>query len=268
MVYVLKFGGNAIRGKSDLDRLSREIAFMIENGHEIVLVHGGGPEINEELEKRNIVPKKVGGQRVTDDKTLEVVIHVLEQINKDVVASLKEVGVNAQRLAGYDVIRCRKKESITVLEGGKTVTADLGKVGDVESVDTAPILDMLNKGITPVIFPVSSGPEGKYNVNADTASGGIAAALKCEEMIQITDVPGILMNVKDPKSKLDHVTLNDIEELIKSGVISGGMIPKVEACKAVIDAGVEKVRMVNGKDEHSIITDILKDIPHGTLITR
>jgi acetylglutamate kinase len=268
MVYVLKFGGNAIRGKSDLDRLSREIAVMIESGHQIVLVHGGGPEINEELEKRNIVPKKVGGQRVTDEKTLDVVIHVLEQINKDVVSSLKEAGVKAQQLAGYDVIWCKKKAPITVLEDGKMITADLGMVGDVESVNTKPIMDMLEKGITPVIFPVSSGPGGKYNVNADTASGGIAAALKCEEMIQITDVPGILMNVKDPSSKLDHVTLKDIGELIETGVISGGMIPKVEACKSVIDAGVEKVRMVNGKDEKSIITDVLKDIPHGTLITR
>ena len=267
-MYVLKFGGNAIRGKSDLSRLSKEIAVMIDAGHKIVLVHGGGPEINEELEKRNMVPKKVGGQRITDDETLNVVIYVLEQINRDVVASLKEAGVNAKGLPGYDIIRCRKKEPITVLENGKTITADLGKVGDVESVDTAPILKMLDNGITPVVFPVSSGPDGKYNVNADTASGGIAAALKCREMIQITDVPGILMNVSDPSSKLDHVTLADIEELIRTGVMSGGMIPKVEACKAVIEAGVEKVRMVNGKDQRSIITDILKDIPHGTVITR
>ena len=268
MVYVLKFGGNAIRGKKDLDRLSNEIAVLISKGEKIILIHGGGPEINDEIEKRGMVPKKVGGQRVTDDATLEVVIYVLSTLNKDVVASLKEAGVNAVGVPGYDVIWCKKKPPITVLENGKEITADLGKVGDVESVDSKKLFDLLDKGYTPVVFPVSSGPGGKYNVNADTAAGGIAAAVKCKEMIQITDVPGILMNVNDPSSKLDRVTLSEIDELIASGVISGGMIPKVEACKAVIDSGVDKVRMVNGKDEKSIITDIMKNIPHGTVITR
>lgn len=267
--YLLKFGGNAIRGRDDLDRLSKEIAWLIGNGAKIVLVHGGGPEITDEMERRGLEAKKVAGQRITDGDALKVAIDVLKAINDDVVDSLTSAGVKAEGMSGYGFIHCVKKPPVKATENGKEILVDLGNVGEVDRVDIDVITKLLSEGTTPVIYPICSGPNGEYlNVNADTAAAGVAVAMKAKEMIQITDVPGILLDVNDPSSKLNTVTLDEINVLIENGTISGGMIPKVEACRSAIDAGVGTVRMVNGKDKRSIVTDIMKNIPHGTIITR
>lgn len=264
-LYLLKFGGNAIRGKDDLDRLSKEIYGLKKDGANIVLVHGGGPEITDEMEKRGLVAKKVAGQRITDDAGLNVAKDVLKWINDDVVDSLTKVGVDAKGIAGFEFIKAVKKAPLKVVENGKEIMVDLGKVGEVDKVDTAIIFDLLKAGKVPVIYPICAGPEGYLNVNADTVAAGVAAAIKSKEMIQITDVPGILMDVSDPKSKIDSLTLKDVDALIEKGIISGGMIPKVDACRSAIQAGVSKVRMVNGKDK-TIVSDLLKNSSHGTVI--
>lgn len=267
--YLLKFGGNAIRGRDDLDRLSKEIAWLIKNGERIILVHGGGPEITDEMERRGLKAKKIAGQRITDGDALKVAMDVLKAINDDVVDSLTSAGVKAEGMSGYGFIHCVRKPPVRAVEDGVEIYVDLGNVGEVDRVDTEGMTKLLNEGITPVIYPICSGPGGEYlNVNADTAAAGVAAAMKVKEMIQITDVPGILMDLDDPTSKLNTVTLDEIDALIENGTISGGMIPKVEACRSAIDAGVGTVRMVNGKDKRSIVTDIMNNIPHGTVITR
>lgn len=264
-LYLLKFGGNAIRGRDDMLRLSREVADLIRGGCSVILVHGGGPEISEEMERRGMTPKKVAGVRVTDADSLEVAEVVLRRINSDMVSCLEECGVTAVGIPGYFCTVCTRKAPVTV--DGEEV--DLGLVGEVSGTDPNSIQDLLDQGITPVVYPIGKDAEGRMlNVNADTMAAGIAAGAGCTEMIAITDVPGILMDVSDPSSKIDELTLERVDELIADGTISGGMIPKVEACRKALEAGAGAVRMVNGKDPDSIVTDIIKGVPHGTLITK
>ena len=266
--YVVKFGGNAIRGKEDLARLSREVAELIRNGINIILVHGGGPEISAEMEKRGLEPKKVAGLRITDESTLKVAEEVLGGLNKDVVSSLTEVSVTAVGMPGHMCTLCKKKEPYEATEDGKKITVDPGLVGEVIDIDQDTLLDLLGCSVTPVIYPIGKDVNGRLlNVNADTMAAGIAAGIDCEELIMITDVPGILLDVKDPSSKLDKLTLKQVDELMSDGTISGGMIPKVDACRDALKAGVKTVRMVNGKDPRSILTDVIKNVPHGTIIT-
>lgn len=267
--YVLKFGGNAIRGKKDMMRLSAEIAELIKGGARIVLVHGGGPEISEEMERLGMVPSKVGGLRVTDAAGLEVAEAVLRRLNGEIVECLNESSAQAVGLPGYMCALCTRKAPFETIENGVGTMVDLGLVGEVSDVDTDVINDLLDGGVTPVVYPIGADACGRHlNVNADTMAAGISVAMRCKEMIAITDVPGILMDVGDPSSKIDRLTLDEVDGLIRSGVISGGMIPKVEACRNALNAGVGTVRMVNGKDERSIVTDIMKDVHHGTVITR
>lgn len=269
-VYLLKFGGNAIKGREDLARLSKEVASLIRDGARIVLVHGGGPEINAELEKQGIEPVKIDGVRVTDDATLEVTEKVLRAINGDVVAELQAAGVNAIGIPGHMVADFVRKAPYTKVIDGKEVTVDLINVGEVTDTHIDTVEDLLGEGVTPVIYPIGADDDGRHlNVNADAMAAGIAAGIRCREMIQITDVPGILLDVKDPSTLQTNLTLAQVDELIAKGIISGGMIPKVDACRRALEAGVEKVRMVNGRDEKSIVSDIMQEgIEHGTLITK
>ena len=268
-LYVLKFGGNAIRGRDDLMRLSGEIAEMLRGGDRIVLVHGGGPEISEEMERRGMTPRKVCGVRVTDTDSLDVAETVLRRLNSEVVGCLQECGVQALGIPGYFCTVCTRKPPMRAVEDGREVEVDLGLVGEVSGTDPQCLYDLLDQGITPVIYPIGKDADGrKLNVNADTMVAGIAAGMDCREMVAITDVPGILRDVSDPGSKIDSLTLEEVDALIADGIISGGMIPKVEACRSALLAGVGTVRMVNGKDPTSIITDIKKGVPHGTVITR
>ncbi|MCL2032126.1 MAG: acetylglutamate kinase [Methanomassiliicoccaceae archaeon] len=268
-IFVVKFGGNAIRGKEDMMRLSGEVAELIRNDIKVILVHGGGPEISAEMEKRGLIPKKAAGLRITDDRVLKVAEEVLGAINKDVADRLKEASVDAIGMPGYMCTLCKKKEPYTITEEGKEITVDLGLVGEVIDVRSDTLLDLLGGGVTPVICPIGEDGEGtRLNVNADTMAAGIAAGVGCEELIMITDVPGILLDVNDPSSLVNKLTLKEVDELISKGVISGGMIPKVDACRSALDAGAGTVRMVNGKDPCSILTELMKNVPHGTIITK
>ena len=269
MLYVVKFGGNAISGKEDMLRLSREIAELRRKKAKIIVVHGGGPEISSEMEKRGLVPVKIAGMRVTDEAVLDVVEDVLSGLNRDMIECLNEVSVSALGIPGYMCSVCSRKRPFKVTENGAEVTVDLGLVGEVDEVDTDALTDLLNKKIVPVIYPIGADIDGNHlNVNADTMAAGIASAMRSNELITITDVPGILRDVSDPSSKIDTITLNEISGLIEDGTISGGMIPKVEACREALNAGVEVVRMVNGKDKRSIISDIMNNVPQGTIIRK
>lgn len=271
--YLLKFGGNALDGESGLDRLAHEVSELVAAGKEIVIVHGGGPSISREMERLGMEPKMVAGVRVTDAAALEVAEKVLRDINADVVAALDRADVRAVGMPAYFCTECRRKGPYTALENGEKVTVDLGLVGEVVSVDAQTVFDLLDEKVVPVIYPIGATEEGEgithLNVNADTMAAGIAAGIKCREMIAITDVPGILRDVHDPGSKIDRATFADIDRMVADGTISGGMIPKVEACRKAVEAGAESVRMVNGRDPENILSDIIiKNVPKGTLIVR
>jgi acetylglutamate kinase len=268
-VYLIKFGGNAIRGRQDLLRLSDDIHRMIRDGAKVVLVHGGGPEISEEMERRGVVPRKAAGLRITDEAVLDLATGVLRRLNAEVVACLEECGVRAVGIPGYFVTQCVRMAPVPITEDGVEGTADLGLVGEVSSVDAETIFDLLAEGITPVVYPIGAQSDMQHlNVNADTMAAGIAAGIGCREMIAITDVPGIMTDLDDPSSKLDVLTLEEVDRLIRDGIISGGMIPKAEACRKALLAGVPAVRMVNGKDPESIVSGVMNDGKKGTVIKK
>ncbi len=251
--------------KNDMDRFCRSIAKMSSEGAGIVVVHGGGPEINEALEKQGITPKKVNGLRITDDATLEVVEKTLRSINESMVSSFTDAGAKAIGMPGYLVTQCRKKDPVVTDDG----PVDLMYVGDVVSADVSSVEDLMASGVIPVIFPVGADAENNHlNINADSMASGVAAAMKCSEMVQLTDVPGIMTDINDKSSKIDVLTLSEVDKLIDDGIITGGMLPKVEACRRALDAGVEKVRMFNGKDSNIELSDILDGSDEGTVITK
>ena len=271
-IYLIKFGGNALDGKGGMRQLAHEVADLVREGYSIVLVHGGGPEISAEMERLGMKPMKVAGVRITDEAGLEVAENVLKKINTDLVDCLLDAGAVAVGMPGYFCTECERKKPYKAVENGKELTVDPGLVGEVVSVDEQTIFDLLDQNIIPVIYPIGAEAVGDkvqhLNVNADTMAAGIAAGVHCKEMIAITDVPGILENVHDPSSKIDRVTFKEIDQLLADGTISGGMVPKVEACRKAVLAGAEAVRMVNGRDPESIVKDVIMGAPKGTLIVK
>ena len=271
-IYLVKFGGNALDGKGGMRQLAHEVADLVRDGYSIVLVHGGGPEISAEMERLGMKPMKVAGVRITDEAGLEVAEKVLKKINADLVDCLLDAGAIAVGMPGYFCTECERKKPYKAVENGKELTVDPGLVGEVVSVDKQTIFDLLDQHIVPVVYPIGAEVVGDrmqhLNVNADTMAAGIAAGVECKEMIAITDVPGILENVHDLSSKIDRVTFKEIDQLLADGTISGGMVPKVEACRKAVLAGAEAVRMVNGRDPESIVKDVIMGAPKGTLIVK
>lgn len=267
MLYLIKFGGNAISDDGDLHRICDEVRELKESGSDVILVHGGGPAISAAMEKAGLEPKKVMGVRVTDSEVLEVAAKTLGEINERVCKVLDSLGVPNEGMAAFSCTLCRKVPPVRFVEDGEEKTADLGLVGEVDTVDTDMLSKLLDEGKVPVIYPIGSDGKEQLNVNADTMAAGIAAAMKCDEMIAVTDVPGVLGDVNDPSSLYSRLTVKQVYALIENGTIHGGMIPKVEACVDAVRAGARAVRMVNGKDPNKILSDITDGNDKGTVIT-
>lgn len=259
---VVKYGGSTRSGAEELKNTLQDIVLMKFVGMRPVVVHGGGKDITRLTEKLGIKSTFVDGLRVTDLSTIEVVEMVLGgKINKELVSTIQQLGGQAVGLSGKDgaLLQATKAKS----KSGK----DLGYVGKVSKVNTA-VLDILDKEqFIPVIAPLGMGPDGKtYNVNADEAAGAIAGALKAEKLVFLTDVPGICKKKEDPKSLMSSIKAKDVPKLIKSGVISGGMIPKVEACLHAVKSGVHKTHIINGTLPHALLLEIFTPQGVGTEI--
>lgn len=259
---VVKYGGSTRSGAEELKNTLQDIVLMKFVGMRPVVVHGGGKDITTLTEKMGIRSQFVDGLRVTDLPTMEVVEMVLGgKINKELVSTIQQLGGQAVGLSGKDgnMLQATRMKSKT----GK----DIGFVGRVSKVNTS-ILDILDKEqFIPVIAPLGLGADGKtYNVNADEAAGAIAAALKAEKLVFLTDVPGICKKKDDPKSLLSSVKAKDVAKLIKSGVISGGMIPKVEACLHAVKSGVHKTHIIDGTLPHALLLEIFTPQGVGTEI--
>lgn len=259
-IVVIKYGGNAMINEELKDAVMGDIALLSLIGIKVVLVHGGGPEINDMLGKIGKKSEWVDGLRVTDKETIDIVQMVLAgKVNKSLVALLGRLGCKAVGLCGAD---------------GHLITAKvkderLGYVGEITDVNPEPILDLLEKGYVPVISTTACDSEGNiYNINADTAAAKIAGVLKAESFISMTDIAGILRDKDDPTTLIPKIYVSDIPQLVNEGIISGGMIPKIDCCGEAIRRGVSKVFILDGREPHSLLIEILTDEGLGTMFVQ
>ena len=260
---VIKYGGNAMLCEDLTMKILQDVTLLKYVGVNPILVHGGGPEIDSLLDKLSLQPRYHNGLRITDKDTMEVVQMVLTgKINKDIVAKLNLLGGKAIGLCGKDanLIMAQKDTSNNV---------DMGYVGKVTSVNTD-LLDLLCQDeYIPVIAPVGCGKDGEsYNINADTAAGEIAAALQAEKLMFLTDIDGIRLDPDDPESLIPSISGDEIQLLIKKGVIKGGMIPKVNGCVNGIARGVARTHILDGRIEHPILLEIFTNKGIGTMVTK
>ena len=257
-IIVVKYGGNAMISEELKLQVMEDLVLLWLIGVKPVLVHGGGPEISDMLKKVGKKSEFVDGLRVTDKETAEIVQMVLAgKINKQLVNLLGEFGGNAVGISGIDghLIEAKVKDE------------RLGFVGEITKVNVQPILDLIEKDYIPVVSTVGCDSEGNvYNINADTAASYIAGAMKAERLITMTDIPGILRDVNDPDSIIKKVTTEEARQLFKEGVISGGMIPKVECCIEAIEKGVRRVTILDGRVPHALLLELLTDEGAGTLV--
>ncbi len=256
---VIKYGGNAMTSDTLKAAVMEDIILLSLMGVRIVLVHGGGPEITEALTRMQIESRFVDGLRYTDAETAEVVQMVLAgKLSKELVYLIQRSGGKALGLCGLDggMISAKKHKG----------ASDLGFVGDITKVNTEPIIDALNCGYIPVIATVAGDSKGNvYNINADTAASGIASALGAESFILMTDIKGLLENKDDENTLIPVVSVSDVPHLIKRGIISGGMIPKIECCVEAVRRGVKRTFILDGREPHSILVEILSDKGSGTM---
>ena len=260
---IIKYGGSAMLDPA-LRRLTAEdVVLMKYVGMNPVVVHGGGPHINQTLKRLNVDSEFHNGLRVTDNETVEIVEMVLAgSVNKDIVTLINTAGGSAVGLSGKDgnLLHAQKLD----LGDG----TDIGNVGKITSVHSNIIRILSDADSIPVIAPIATDSEGRtWNVNADTAAGEIAAALHAEKLVFLTDTPGLLRDMDDPESLIHQVRYSEVEELTKKGVIAGGMIPKIDACHKALDYGVKKTHIIDGRIPHALLIEVLTQTGIGTLVT-
>lgn len=257
-IVVIKYGGNAMTNDTLKDAVMSDIVLLSLIGIKVVLVHGGGPEINDMLKKVGIESKFIGGLRYTDEATIDIVKMVLSgKVNKELVSMLEQHKGKAIGLCGIDggMIKAEKMQG----------EVDLGYVGEITEVNTKPILDALNNGYVPVIATVASGEDGQtYNINADTAAARIAACLKAENLILMTDIVGLLEDKDDESTLIPTVNVSEVPYLKKQGIITGGMIPKIDCCVEAVRRGVSKTSIIDGRVPHSILIELFSSEGIGT----
>ena len=258
-IVVIKYGGNAMISTHLKEQVMEDIALLWLIGVKVVLVHGGGPEISELMTRLGKKAEFVNGLRVTDKETVDIVQMVLAgTVNKSLVNLLEMKGGRAMGLSGMD---------------GRLIEAEmrdekLGYVGTITKINIKPVNDLLEKGYIPVISTIGCDRDGNtYNINGDTAAAFIAGALGAERLIMMTDIAGILRDKEDPSTLIPEITIREAKELYQSGIISGGMIPKVDCCIEAIRHGVKNVIIMDGRVPHSILMEILTDEGAGTMVT-
>lgn len=261
-IVVIKYGGNAMINEELKMNVIKDVVLLSEIGVKVILVHGGGPEINQTLNKMGKETKFINGLRYTDNETIDIVQMVLAgKTNKDLVKLIMQKGGNAVGISGIDnqLIVAKKHES----------EDDLGYVGDVDKINPNIIFDMLDKGYIPVIASVGTDEEGHaYNINADTAAAEIAGALGAENMILVSDIPGLLADKDDEGTLIPLVHVYEVNSLIEKGIIGGGMIPKVDCCVRAIRQDVKKAVIIDGRIPHSILIEMLSKEGIGTMFKR
>jgi acetylglutamate kinase len=269
-IVVIKYGGHAMGDAAAAEDFAEDVVLLEQSGVKPVVVHGGGPQIGKMLDKLGIHSEFAAGLRITDKATVEIVEMVLAgSINKQIVGTIAAEGGKAIGLCGKDgnmVLARRVTRTVVDPDSNIEKVVDLGFVGEPERVDRTVLDAVINAEIIPVLAPVAIGSDGEtYNVNADTFAGAIAGALKAKRLLLLTDVPGVLD--KD-RRLIPELTIDQCRRLIADGTITGGMIPKVETCIYALDQGVEAVVILDGKEAHAVLLELLTDHGAGTLIRR
>lgn len=263
-VFVIKYGGSFMDSPDPNVRhgVARDIVFLEAAGINPVVVHGGGKAITRALDSAGLPAKFVQGYRVTDQATIDIVEQVLSrEINPEIVSAIEGFGGQARTFAGSDIFRCRKFHP----ESNADSPSNLGFVGEVSEVDVSILRECVRQNVTPVISPTARGDDGQiYNCNADIAAAKTAIALKARRLVFMSDVPGLLRDPNDGSTLVTHLSVADVPALKKAGVVSEGMIPKVDSAVAAIKAGVEKVQFVDGRLPHSVLLEIFTDAGVGT----
>ncbi len=268
--FVVKYGGSVMDSPDAAVRQSvaRDIVFLEAVEIDPVVVHGGGKAITRAMEKAGLQASFVQGMRVTDEAAVQIVDEVLSrEINPEVVATIQKLGGAAVGFAGTDIFKCRKLWLEDKERPGEKL--DLGFVGEVVEVDTAPLKECIWSGFTPVISPTARGEDGKvYNCTADVAAAQVAIALKARRLVFMSDVPGLMRDPQDPATVIPHLQIGEVPALKEAGIVDKGMIPKVDSAVAAIQAGVEKVSFVDGRTPHAVLLEIFTDEGLGTEVVR
>ncbi len=256
---LIKYGGAAMKDKKVQESVLQDLVFMNYVGIKPILIHGGGPNITENLKKAGIQSRFVNGLRVTDEKTMEVVVETLAELNKELVHDINKFGARAIGFAGHDA------EIFSVVK--HEANGDVGFVGDVVAVNLLPVREMTELNIIPVIYPVGLDENFKvYNVNADDAAAKLAVAMQVQKLMVLTNVRGILRDPNDPATLISSIQTNEAEDLIARKIIMGGMIPKIRSCIHALQGGVKKAHIVDAGIKHSLLLEIFTDQGIGTEI--
>lgn len=260
---VIKYGGAAMTDTEIRRDVLQDIVFMSYVGMRPVLVHGGGPYISKRIEQLGKEVKFVKGYRVTDEETIEIVEEELSKVNRDIVREIISLGGSAISLSG------KEDHLIEVKKHPEIDGVDIGFVGEISKINGDVIQKMLTSDIIPVISPIGIGKDGfTYNINADQAAAEISRALGALKLVLLTNVRGILKKIEDPESLISHVNIAEIDELINSKVVAGGMIPKVKACIRALDRGVKKTHIIDGRIPHGLLLEIFTEKGIGTEIVK
>lgn len=264
---LVKFGGSIMESEIGYRNILKDVAFMECVGLQPVIVHGGGKSVSKKMREAHIQPNFVQGLRVTDEQTIKVVESVLNnEVNPHLVEILQNYGGKARGIHGEDIIKVKKHRGVDPHTGEEL---DWGFVGKVISVDIEPVKAFLKADIIPVITPLGRGEDGHlYNVNADDVANAIACALQARKLVFLSDVPGLLRDINDPASLISTLSLEEVEDLIDRGIISGGMLPKIGGAVDALKAGVNKVHIIDSALPHSLLLELFTDKGVGTEIVR
>ncbi|MCD5425478.1 MAG: acetylglutamate kinase [Methanosarcinaceae archaeon] len=269
-IMVIKIGGHAIIDPEIMDKIMQNIVLLRFVGICPILVHGGGPEITEKMNQLGKKPKFISGLRITDDETLEITRMVLVgNINTKLVSLIGKHGGKGVGLSGKDgkMITAIKKPTQKVLIDDVEHEMDLGWVGDTKSINPDIIHILIDKGYIPVISPIAMDKDGNsMNINADTVASSIAISLKAKKLILMTDVPGVLKEQGNIETRISQIAVNEVDELIKNLIITGGMIPKIQSAAKAVSNNVEKAHIIDGSASHSILLELFTDIGIGTMV--
>ncbi|PWB56125.1 MAG: acetylglutamate kinase [Candidatus Methanoperedenaceae archaeon] len=271
-IILIKMGGHAIVDPEIMEKIVQDIVLLKFVGIHPVIVHGGGPEITEKMERMGKKPEFVAGLRITDDETLEIARMVLVgNVNSKIVSLISRHGGKGIGISGSDgrLIVAKKLALQHVTVGGVEKDIDLGWVGETEVINPEIVMILAGKGYIPVISPIATDEKGNdLNVNADTVAGDIAVAIGAKKLISLTDVPGILRDPKDPKTRISRIAFNEIETFIADNIISGGMIPKIKSSASALKGGVRQVHIIDGGSPHSLLIELFTNEGVGTMIFR